>query len=455
MSMERLLETAEKLVEETMKRGADQAQASAFFTDSALTRFANSQIHQNVARRVGGMIVKAVVGGGIGVARVNSVDVGLGKEAVDQALGTAKLVPPNKRFKSLPGPMEWAPIDGAFDTVTADCPPEARADAVDALISAAHSVSPFVNAVAGSFSTGMDSFAVANSLGVSAQAAYSLANLTATVISKEGGSLSFSIAGEVSRKFKDLDASSIGREAAEKSVKGLNPKKLSPGVYEAILMPLAGSVALSSVAIGFSAPAWQSGASFVRHHLGERVFDEKLNVIDEPRDPRTVVAVPIDGEGVPKRRMELVTDGVVGEDSICYDSLTAGREGKESTGHAALPVGRGFGGPSIMNAVVDPGDSTVEEMIAETRLGVLVTQFHYNAMVGMTDVMISGLTRNGTFLIEEGEVVGPVMNLRYTDSMLSALKDTPLLSKDLKRMRRITLPVIKVSKLRFTGVTEY
>jgi len=175
---------------------------------------------------------------------------------------------------------------------------------------------------------------------------------------------------------------------------------------------------------------WQGGAFLVKHHLDKKVFDEKLIVVDDAREPKTVVVVPIDGEGVPKRRIELITNGAVSEDSICYDSLTAVRERKESTGHSPPPLGRGFGGPSLANVVVSLGDSTVDEMIAETKRGVLVTQFHYNAMVGVTDVIISGLTRNGTFLIEEGGVVGPVMNLRYTDSMLSALKDIPLISEE-------------------------
>jgi len=467
MSPKRMLEIAEKLVDETIKKGADQAEAVAFLTDNALTRFANSQIHQNIASKIGGIIVRAVVGKSIGIARVNSLGFQPEKEAVEQALRTAKLVPPDKHFKSLPTPKEWIPIKRALDPETADCPPEVRADAVDALISEAHSVSPVVKAVAGYISTGMNAFAVANSLGVSAQAAYSLANLSTTVISEDGGRPSFSKKGDFSRRFKDLDAPSIGRETAENSVKGLNPSKLSPDVYEAILMPLAANVVLSSVAEGFAATTWQSGASFVKHHLDEQVFDEKLTVIDDPRDPRTILAVPIDGEGVPKRQVKLITNGVVSEDSICYDSFMAVREGKESTGHSLLPLERSFEVPSVArtrptgsqisleNVVVSPGNSTVEEMIAETKRGVLVTQFHYNAMLSVTDLIISGITRNGLFLIEDGEVVGPVMNLRYTESMLSTLKDIPLISKELNRTQGMTLPIIKVSKFRFTGVTEY
>jgi len=457
MSSGRLLEIAERLVNESVKKGVDQAQVVAFMSDNALTRFANSQIHQNVASKVGGVVVKAVVANRIGVARYNSLDPKLGIEAVEQAVGTAKLVPANKFFKSLPAPKEWSPIRGALDPKIAACSPEARAEAVAELITEAHAVSPLVKAVAGSFSTGMNAFAVANSLGVSSQGAFSVANLSATIISGEEGKLSFGVGEEVSRRLKDIDAKSIGREAAEDSVKGLNPSKLSPGVYEAILLPLAANVALSSVGGGFSATNWQSGASFVKHHLGEKVFDEKLTAIDDPRHTSTIMALPVDGEGVPKKRKKLITKGIVNEESICYDSFTAGKDGKESTGHSSVPVGVGYGegGPSPSNVVISPGDSTLEEMIAETKNGVLVTMFHYNAIVSETDVIISGLTRNGTFLIKDGEMKGPVMNLRYTDSMLSALRDIPLVSKNLKRTPRMALPILKLSRLRFTGVTEY
>ena len=455
MTVERLRGIAEELVDETIKRGADQAEASAFHMDGALTRFANSQITQNVASKVGGVIVRAVLKGSVGVSRISSLDPSLYVEAVEQALSTAKLVPSDKNFRGLPEPKEWTLIEGAFDPETAECLPERRAQMVDSLVSEAHDISPLVDAVAGHVTTGLNSFAVANSLDVSAHASYSLAQVVTVISSKEGGKKSASTASDVSRRVSDLDPVALGREAAEKSVRGLNPSKLEPGVYEAILLPLAGAVALSSVMGGFSARTWQSGASFVKHHLGEQVFDEKLNVVDDPRDPNTVIAIPVDGEGVPKGRLEMIAGGVPLEDGIVYDSYLAGKEGKESTGHAALPVGRAFGGGGAGNIVVAPGDASVEEMIAETKRGVLITQFWYNAGVSVTDVVISGLTRNGTFLVEDGEVVGPVMNLRYTDSMLSALKEVPMISKELKRTQRMSLPTLKLERLRFTGATEY
>jgi predicted Zn-dependent protease len=444
---------AEKLVTETVKLGADQAQVQVHMEDSALTRFAQSQIHQNVARKMGGISVKAIIGKSIGTARINGLREEDGLESVKQAYATAKLVPEDKNFVSLPGPKDWDKIPGAVDNDTASCSPDMRAKAVKAIIETAHNVSPEVKAVAGSISTGLHGFAVANSLGVSAEANYTMASTSVTVISGESDGLSYSVGGEVSRRLGDLDPSKTGLQVSESSVKGLNPVLLKPGVYETILMPNAGTTAFGTITRSFGAMAWRNGTSFVRHHDGEKVFDDKLTIVDDPRDPETVLAVPVDGEGVPKARIELVTRGFVGESGVCYDSYQAYRDGKKSTGHAALPGGRSFGA-AIGNIVVAPGDSSVEEMIEETKRGVLVTQFNYNAVVDPSELIISGLTRNGTFLIENGEITNPILNLRYTDSMLTTLKNIPLISKERERTRAMTLPSFKVDQLRFTGGSE-
>jgi len=104
---------------------------------------------------------------------------------------------------------------------------------------------------------------------------------------------------------------------------------------------------------------------------------------------------------------------------------------------------------------VSSGDSSMDEMIKETRHGILVTRFHYTNPVDPTKAILTGLTRDGTFLIENGKLGKPVMNLRYTDSMLSALKDIPLIGKDLQRTGDGTTPGMKLRKLRFTGTTQY
>jgi len=459
MVTKRLLDISEKTVKIALKEGANQAQAVSFLLDSALTRFANSQIHQNVASKTGGIAIKVAMDKKIGMLRVNTLEEKQIEDAVKKAVKIAKVTPPNKDFKSLPEPQKWASIEGAFDSKTALCTPDYRAEKVKELIETAHSKSRIVKAVAGSFSTGSASFAIANSLGVSAWAQMSLTAINTTVISEVEGSQGFGSAEQHSRFVKDINHIQIANEAAEKSVNSVKPTKITPGEYEVVLSPRAVAVFLMFLGyIGFSATPYQDGQSFVKYHLGEQVFDKKLSVKDDARDPLSLYAVPVDGEGVPKKAVRLIDKGKVSEESICYDSLTAGKEkDKKSTGHLFPPVAPfyPYPRPIPINVVTTAGDASVDEMIADTKHGIFVTRFHYTNPVEPTKAILTGLTRDGTFLIENGEISKPVMNLRYTDSMLSALKDIQMIGKKLEQIDDTTAPAMKLKKLRFTGVTQY
>jgi PmbA protein len=457
MRTTRLLEIAERTVQVASKHKTDQAQVAVFFVDSALTRYANSQIHQNVASKTGGVIIKVITDRKIGTLRVNSLEKKQIEEAVKKAVKISKVTPPNKDFKSLPKPEKWTPIKGAFHKKTAECTPDYRAEKVKEVIQIAQSKSSLVKAVAGSFSTGSYEFAVANSLGVSAWAQMSSASLQTTVISKMRGSHGFGSAEQHSRQVEHISPVGVGNQAAEKSVASLNPHKISIGEYEVVLSPRAAAVLFMFLGyIGFSATTYQDGQSFVKYNLNKQVFDEKLNVKDDPRDPETLFAFPVDGEGVPKKKMQLVKDGKVSENSICYDSFTAGKEkGKESTGHAFPPIFGFLGRPTPINIIVDAGDASVEEMIQETEHGIFVTRFHYTNPVEPTKAILTGLTRDGTFLIEKGEITKPIMNLRYTDSLLSALNKIRMLGKKREIVEETTAPAMKLEKLRFTGTTNY
>jgi PmbA protein len=457
MVTKRLLEIAEKTVNLALKHKVDQAQAAAFFVDSALTRYANSQIHQNVASKRGGVAMKVVIGKKIGTLRANSFEKKQIEDSVKKAVKIAKVTPPNKDFKSLPKPIEWTPIKGTFDKKTAECTPDFRAERVKEAIDTAHSKSRLVNAVAGSFFTGSFVFAIANSLGISAWARISLTSLQTTVISKSKGSQGFGSAEQHSRQIKDIDPVKVGDQAAETSVKSVNPNKVPIGEYEVVLSSRAAATLFMYLGyIGFSATSYQDGQSFVKYNLKKQVFDKNLNVKDDPRDAKALYAFPVDGEGVPKKKVQLINNGRVSTKSICYDSFTAGKEkGKKSTGHVLPPVFGFYNRPVPLNISVASGDASVEEMIRETKHGIFVTRFHYTNPVDPTKAILTGLTRDGTFLIEKGEIAKPVMNLRYTDSMLSALKGIPMLGKKLEIVEEVTTPAMKLDKLRFTGITQY
>jgi predicted Zn-dependent protease len=457
MVTERLREIAEKTVEYAVKQKVDQAQASAFMMDNSLTRFANSQVHQNVASKSGGVTIKVVLDKRISTIQVNTLEEKEIEKAVVQAVKIAKASPPNKEFKSLPEPEKWTPIKGAFDKETASCEPKYRAEKVKEAIETAHSKSRLVRAVAGYFSTGSLAYAVANSLGVSAWADMSISYMKTTVISQSGASEGFGTAEKYSRNVKDIKPSLLAEDAAEKSVKSLNPVKLEPGEYEVVLSPLAVSALMMYMGyIGFSATPYQDGQSFVKYCLNQQVFDGKLTVRDDARNPKTLYALPIDGEGVPKKALDLIKKGVVSENSICYNSFTAGKENKKSTGHALPPIGAYYGErPMPFNIIVEAGDSTLDEAISETKHGIFVTTFHYVNPVEPTKVILTGLTRDGTFLIENGEISKPIVNMRFTDSMLSAFKDIPMIGKELEMVEETTVPMMKLKKLRFVGISAY
>lgn len=453
-----LLGIAENTVKFALKHKINQVQAAAFFVDSSLTRYANSQIHQNVASKRGGVAIKVVVGKRIATLSVNSLERKQVEDAVERAVKLAKVMPPNKDFKSLPKPIKWIPIKGTYDKKTAECTPDFRAEKVKEAIETAHSKSRLVNAVAGSFFTGSFAFAITNSLGISAWAKISSTSLQTTVISKSKGSQGFGSKEQHSRRIKEIDPVKVGGKAAEKSVNSLNPKKIPIGEYEVVLSPRAIAELLTYLGyIGFSSTTYQDGQSFVKYNLDKQVFDKKLNVVDDPRDPNSLYSFPIDGEGVPKKKMQLIEEGKVSTKSICYNSFAAGKEkGKKSTGHALPPIFRFFTGrPMPFNIVVASGDSSIEEMIQETKRGIFVTRFHYTNPIEPTKAILTGLTRDGTFLIEKGEITKPVMNLRYTDSMLSALKEIPINGKEREIMEEVTTPAMKLKKLRFTGITKY
>lgn len=457
MDTERLKEIAERTVQYCIKQKVDQAQVSAFLTDEALTRFANSQIHQNVAAKSGGVIIKTVLNKQISTVRVNTLEEEEIKKAAVQAVKIAKASPPNKGFTSFPKPEKWTPIKGAFDKETAECDPKYRAKKVKEAIETAHSRSKKVKAVAGFYSSESMAFAVANSLGVSAWASLSMASMKTTVISKSGASEGFAAAVKYSRRVRDIDPSVLAADAAEKSVKSLNPVKIDPGEYEVVLSPVAVSYLLMYIGFGFSAAAYQDGQSFVKYNLGKKVFDSKLSVSDDAHDSKSLFAVPVDGEGVPKKALKLIDRGVVSEKGLCYNSFTAGKENKKSTGHAPMPTGVGSWSdrPAPFNMIVKAGSATLEKAIAETKHGIFVNTVHYVNTVEPAKVVLTGLTRDGTFLIEDGELSKPIVNMRFTDSMLSAFSDVPMVGKRLEMVSATTVPFMKLEKLRFVGVSAY
>jgi len=425
---------------------ADQTEVVILAGDQALTRFANSTIHQNVYETDASVRIRVVLGKRIGVAGTNNLSDQALAEAVEHALAIARFQPENPDFQSLPGPLPIQTVT-AFSEATAGCTPEQRARGAGAICLQARAKGVVAS---GALTTAVLEAAVANSLGTFAYFSTTKADINTVIMSDNSAGYAAAQALDIN----DLDFEAIGAEAVDKCLRSRNPQSLEPGQYPVILEPYAVEDFIQMMSyLGFSAVAMQEGRSFMVGKIGQQIVDPRVSIWDDGLD-QTGLPQPFDFEGVPKKRVELITNGVA--KGVVYDSYAAGKEGKQSTGHA-LPAPNTFG-PFPLNSFFAPGDATVEEMIKSTKRGLYVTRFHYTRPVEPTKVVITGMTRDGTFLIENGEIAYPVKNLRFTQSYLEALNAVEAIGKKLRLLEGFgttSVPALKLSAFTFTGATEF
>jgi PmbA protein len=443
------LSLAEEVLGRALRVGATEAEVLVMAGDSALTRFANSEIHQNVAERSLTVSLRHIVGRRIAVVSTGRVDAEGLRSLVHRAAAIARSCEELEDWAGLPAPVE-APSRksvSAWADGTAEATPEFRADGVRAVIAAADEVG--VTAY-GSFATDSEAIAVANSAGIRAAENRTSSQLLTVSMSPDGGT---GYAEGVSMDATTIDAAAIGREAAAKARAGDRPVTVDPGDYPVVLEEYA-VVDITDMLgyLGFSALAVQEGRSFVEP--GRRIGSDLVTVIDDGAD-RNGLPMAFDYEGVPKQRVPLIEAGVCRE--VVYDSQTAARAGRTSTGHG-LPAPNPWG-PFPLNAVMSAGDTPRDELIRGLDRGLLVTRFHYTNVVHPKLAIITGMTRDGTFLVEGGELVGPVRNLRFTNSYLDALAGVSAVSSSRKAIRGFlgaaVVPALRIDGWTFTGVTEF
>lgn len=426
---------------------ADQTEVLILTEDSGLTRFANSSIHQNVAETNAEIRVRAVFGKKVGVASSNVVTPDAIRALVDNACSIARLQAENPDFVSLPEPRPIVPVD-AFLSRTALSGPDDRARIVGTICRKARDRGL---SAAGALTTGAFEIAVANSLGIFGYHPYTIADIN-TVITAED---STGYADAVSLDIDQIDAESIADEAIDKSFRSRNPIRLEPGEYEVILEEYATTDIIDFLSYsGLSALAVQENRSFMHDRFGQRIVDPDISIWDDGLSPSTL-PMPFDFEGVPKSKVDLIDRGVAS--GVVYDSYTSKRVGKESTGHA-LPAPNPEG-PMPGNVFLKAGDASKEEMVKQTRRGVWVSRFWYTRTVHPLTVVVTGMTRDGTFLVENGELTRAVKNFRFTQGYLEALNNVQMIGNTTKLERNWfganRVPALKISGWNFTSVTEY
>jgi len=428
--------------------GADGVEVLLMHEWGGLTRFASSAIHQSTGREDTGIRVRVVKGGRIGVAAGNDFSPEGARRAAQSASEMADVVAPDPLFPGL-APAQPVPERDGFDEATASASPDRRAEGVAELVARCGGGL----SAAGAFETVAMEISFANTQGQFCWAPTTQASITTVVTGQDGGSgFAETFAGRVD----DLDPAAIGLRAAEKALASRNPRALDPGRYTVVLEPAAVSTLVGFLAwTGFGGRSLVEERSCLSGKQGQRVAAPSITIYDDATSPLTL-GIPFDFEGVPRSRVDLIENGVF-LDAV-YDLRTANQAGKRTTGHALPPPNPE--GPFPLNLFLAPGEMTIDEMIASTDRGLLVTRFHYSNIVQPIESVITGMTRDGTFLIEDGKVTEPVRNFRFTQSILEALSNTTMIGRDTELASEFffsasRVPALKVEGFHFTGRSDH
>jgi PmbA protein len=424
---------------------ADQAEVFIYGGTSALTRFANNYIHQNVQETSVSVRVRAAIGKKTGVATTDMVTPEGLRAVAERSVSLTKLQQDNDNFTSLPGPSFIPPVAGPV-AATAEFTAEQRAGTVATICGAASKANLVA---AGAFRTGEAEVAVMNSLGVWGYHADAAADINAVVMGETSSGYS-----EVwTRDVGEIDGAAIAAEAIDKAQRGAHPQALEPGEYDVILEEYAVADLMDYFAyLSFGSQAFLEKRSFMSGRLGQKVMGENVSIWDDGLSSEGMPS-PFDGEGVPRQRVDIVDTGVA--KGVVWDTYYGAMAGETSTGHA-LPAGETFGAIP-MNLFLGTGDSTKQDMLASTKRGIWVSRFWYTRPVHPLTVVLTGMTRDGTFLIEDGKIVAPVNNLRFTQSYLEAMNNVEAIGKESRLMPSIggccRVPALKIKAWNFTGAT--
>jgi len=430
----------------------DGAEATVITRNAALTRFANAAIHQNVVSREAELRVRVVRGTRVAIVSTDRLDDEGIRRAAKDASDLAALTPENPTFGGLPGDHGLRPAPSAYVERTANASPMDRARAAKQLCDAARAASL---TAAGYVSTSVQELAIASSLGVWAYAPATTSDAELAAIGDAGSAF----AQRISLDFGALDVAGCASEAVEKAKAAQRPRDLAPGAHEVVLEPYAVRDIVSFLGGQLTGNSVEEGRSFVIGKLGTKVTGD-ITLVDDPFDPNGLPRA-FDLEGQPSERVTLIEHGIAR--AVVYDSGTAYRTKQKNTGHA-LPSNP-FQPAAPMHLRLEPGDRTREQLIRDTKKGVLVTRFWYTRWVHQLRTIVTGMTRDGTFAIVDGEIAYPVKNFRFTQSYHDALGGTLGIGSELAllvpgeqfglQVSSYRVPAIRLASFNFTGATQY
>src|SRR5579871_335000 len=445
----KLDEIWEQVVRAARALGVDDVEAIISGSNEALTRFANNAIHQNVAELTTNLSVRAVIDGRTARASTNCLDRTGVRDVVEQAIAITRLTEPDPDLLPLaehdsPDPDDYPDRD--FDD-TAYATPDERAHAVADAIREVESAG---QTAAGIYSTGQAGFVIYNSTGLAAMYQETVARFSITAMAADSSGWAKASACN----HRDLDPVGLARRAAAKAAASRLPRELDPGRYTVILEPAAVLDLVGQMFMDFSGTAIRDGTSFLNDRIGQKLFGENITIHDDAwHDGQS--GAPFDGEGVPRKKLTLVDAGVVRE--VAYSRQAAALAGVEPTGHG-FPLPNEIG-EAPMNIVIAGGGSTVEEMVASTDRGILVTRLWYIREVDPYEKIFTGMTRDGTFLVEDGKVTAGLRNFRFNQGLMEMLSNVEALSATERASGEesfdLVAPAMKVRDFNFTEVTRF
>jgi PmbA protein len=412
----------------------------------ALTRFANNVIHQNVAENSSSLSVRARIDGRTARASTNRLDADGIREVVEQAIAITRLTEPDEESLPMAEPAEYRSVDRWRES-TAQVTPDERARAVAEAIGAVESAG---QTAAGIYSTDAAEYILMNSHGVHASYRETMARFSITAMAD--GSSGWAKASACDHR--DLNPPALARSAARKAAQSAPPRELPPGRYTVILEPAAVLDLFGQMFGDFSATAIRDGRSFLNDRIGKQIFGTNITIVDDAWHPLQAGA-PFDGEGAARQRLTLVENGVVRD--IAYCRQAAARAGVAPTGHG-FPLPNEYG-EAPANIVIAGGTSSVEEMVASTERGILVTRLWYIREVDPYEKIFTGMTRDGTFLVEGGQVTAGVRNFRFNQGLMEMLSNVMALSPAVRASGEETfdmvVPAMRIRDFNFTEVTRF
>jgi PmbA protein len=455
---------------------ADEVECLFYGGHSALTRFANNTIHQNVAEENYGVSVRTVFGGRTARATTNKFDDESLKNVVRASESLAKVQQPDADLLPVPdaaegpvrlrsGQVRATPATSAravparhFEA-TAKLTPEQRADAVGQIVSIAQKQKL---TAAGIFSNSEAVEGIFNSRGLSDWHTQTSAEISVTMLASDSS-------GWQKANFPNvvnLDPVSLAKMAATKAVNSAAPREIAPGKYTVILEPAAVLDTVGFAFFDFGGLAILDQRSFLNNRVGTKLFGENITIWDDVAHPLQSGS-PFDGEGMRRQRVQLVENGVVKR--LVYARATAVKMKKseyatkvgviEPTGHG-FPIPNEIG-EAPMNIVFEPTrePKTVEQMISSTERGILVTRLWYIREVDPYEKILTGMTRDGTFLVEDGKIVCGIRNFRFNQSLIDMLSNVEQMSTPVRTSGEesfdMVVPAMKVREFNFTEVTKF